>query len=350
MLSSPLVRVALSLIALPVVWLACSSGGGVGTGATSTGTASSSSTASSSGGGTTTSSTGGHGGATTGTGGSGGHGGAGGASSSSSGTGGSLTGTRVRLVASNLSSGTKQSYDPGEGVRILQGIKGDIVLMQEMNYGDGSTTAIRALVDAACGTTCDFTRGTGQLPNGVLSRYPILDSGTWADALVTNRDFTWARIDVPGTADLWAVSVHLLTSNPTDRNTEATAIVNQLAAAVPAGSFVVVGGDFNTDVRTEPALTAFAARLSTAAPYPVDNNGNGNTSAPRTRPYDWLLVSPELRAREAAVVIGAAHFDTGLVVDTRVYTPLADLAPALAGDSGATGMQHMAVVRDFLLE
>ena len=50
------------------------------------------------------------------------------------------------------------------------------------------------------------------------------------------------------------------------------------------------------------------------------------------------------------MAIGAAQFANGLVVDTRVYTPLADLAPALATDSGATGMQHMAVVRDFLLQ
>jgi endonuclease/exonuclease/phosphatase family metal-dependent hydrolase len=253
-------------------------------------------------------------------------------------------------VAANLTSGTKQSYDPGEGMRILEGVHGDVVLIQEMNYGDDSMPALRTLADAVCGTDCVFTRGSGQIPNGVVSRYPILDAGAWVDAAVSNRDFTWARIDLPGPGDLWAVSVHLLTSNPTARDAEAAAIVAQLDAGVPAGSFVVVGGDFNTDVRAEPALTTFGARLSTAAPYPADGNGNDNTSGPRTRPYDWLLVSPELRAREAPVVIGAASYATGLVVDTRVYTPLADLAPALVGDSGATGMQHMAVVRDFVVE
>jgi len=49
------------------------------------------------------------------------------------------------------------------------------------------------------------------------------------------------------------------------------------------------------------------------------------------------------------VTIGAASFLNGLVVDTRIYTPIADLAPALTGDSGAPSMQHMAVVRDFTL-
>lgn len=39
----------------------------------------------------------------------------------------------------------------------------------------------------------------------------------------------------------------------------------------------------------------------------------------------------------------------GLVVDTRIYTPLGDLAPAELADSDAANMQHMAVVRDFLV-
>ncbi|MFT3765871.1 MAG: endonuclease/exonuclease/phosphatase family protein [Minicystis sp.] len=256
----------------------------------------------------------------------------------------------MRIAAANLTSGTMQSYDPGNGIRILQGVHPDVVLLQEMNYGDDSTTKLRALVDAMCGVECVYNRGMGNIPNGVLSRYPILESGTWTDPKTTTRDFTWARIDVPGPHDLWAVSVHLLTSNPTERDAEAASIVAQLQAKVPAGDHVVLGGDFNTDVRTEIAISTLSAIFSTAAPYPADGNGNGNTSGPRTRPYDWLLASPGLRALEAPVIIGAAHFDAGLVVDTRVYTPLADIAPALANDSGAQGMQHMAVVRDFLLQ
>jgi endonuclease/exonuclease/phosphatase family metal-dependent hydrolase len=243
-----------------------------------------------------------------------------------------------------------QSYDPGEGIRILEGVHPDVILMQEMNYGDNSQAKLQDLVTQVCGATCVYVRGSGTIPNGVVSAYPILASGTWTDPKTTTRDFTWARIDVPGPIDLWAVSVHLLTSSTIDRDQEAMAIVTQLAANVPAGDYLVLGGDFNTDVRTEPMLTTLSARFVTAAPYPVDQNGNDNTSKPRTRPYDWNLASPELAARETPVVIGAAMFAHGLVVDTRVYTPITDLAPALAGDSGATGMQHMAVVRDFSFE
>jgi hypothetical protein len=370
--SSITARPARWLLALPLAFFACddheailglaaatSGGGGYGTstsvsgsggGAGSTGGhggASSSTTASTS---ATASGSGGSGGTGSASGGAG-TGGAGGATtSSSSGTGGALTGTRVRVVAANVSTGNNQNYDGGEGLRILQGIHGDVVLIQEMNYGDNSTAKLRALTDQACGTDCGYTRGTGAIPNGVLSRYPIVDAGTWTDAIVSNRDFVWAHIDVPGPVDLWVVSVHLLTSGASQRDTEAGEINALLDANVPPGDFVVVGGDFNTANTTEPALTTFQAWVSTTPPYPVDGNGNGNTNGPRSRPHDWVLPSPALRAREAPVLIGAAHFDTGLVVDTRVYTPIADLAPALVGDSGANGMQHMAVVRDFLLE
>ena len=332
-------RSARWLVLLPLAWLACDDHEGISSVARGTSGAG--------GYGTSTSATGNGGGATGGPGGASATG-SGGAFSSSS--GGGLPATRVRVVAANLSTGNYQTYDPGEGIRILKGVHGDVVLMQEMSYGGNTAPQLRALIDEVCGVECAFTRGSGQIPNGVVSRYPILDAGTWTDAKVSNRDFVWARLDVPGPRDLWVVSVHLLTSNPVARNAEAAKIIAQLDAKVPPGSLVVVGGDFNTVTPAEPAMVTFGARLSTAPPYPADGNGNTNTNGPRSKPHDWVLPSLELRARETPVVIGAAHFDTGLVVDTRVYTPIADLAPALVGDSGAPSMQHMAVVRDFLLQ
>lgn len=278
--------------------------------------------------------------------------GTGGSSSSSSGGGSGGGGSnpgRMRVVAANLTSGTSQTYDGGHGIRILQGIKGDVILMQEMNYLGNSTTALRQLADQVCGTECAYNRGGGTIPNGVVSRYPILASGVWVDPKTATRDFTWARIDVPGPVDLWAVSLHLLTSNPTERNAEATALIGFLQANVPVTDYLVVAGDLNTDNRGEVAISTLSARLSTVGPYPKDGDGNDNTSGPRSRPYDWNLASAELRMRETPVEIGAQSFFTGLVVDTRVYTPIADLAPALVTDSGASNMQHMAVVRDYVL-
>ncbi len=253
---------------------------------------------------------------------------------------------RLRLVAANLTTGNFQSYDPGEGIRILQGIHPDVVMMQEMNYGDDSAAKIQSLASSIC-AGCTYTRGVGHIPNGIVTRYPILEAGEWTDPSVTDRDFVWARIDIPGPDDLWVVSVHLLTSNTTARNTEATNLLAQLQSKVPAGSLLVIGGDFNSDTRTEPEITTLSARFSTVGPYPVDQLGNEGTNANRKKAYDWVLTSPELRAKEIPVAIGAAMFSAGLVVDTRIYTPIADLAPALASDSGGPSMQHMAVVRDF---
>ena len=45
---------------------------------------------------------------------------------------------RVRVMAGNLSSGNRQSYDPGEGGRLFQGARPDVALIQEFNFGSGS--------------------------------------------------------------------------------------------------------------------------------------------------------------------------------------------------------------------
>lgn len=344
----------LSLVLLPLAWIACSSTETQPPSSTST-TSTTSSTASGSSDATTSSgSTGGLGGAGTtgsaaGTGGSGGSGSTSSGSSGAGGAGGGAPDQHLRVVSANLTSGNLQSYDPGEGVRILQGIHPDVVLMQEINYGGDSIDDLRKLTDDICGPDCTLTRGTGQIPNGVISRYPVLEAGVWVDPQVDNRDFAWARIDIPGPIDLWAVSVHLLTSNASERDTEAKALVVKLQAAVPVSDYLVMGGDFNTHDRAEAALTTLTARFSVTGPYPIDNAGNENTNGPRTKPFDWILPSPELRAVEAPVLIGASSFAAGLVVDTRVYTPMSDLSPAQVADSDATSMQHMAVVRDFLV-
>lgn len=41
---------------------------------------------------------------------------------------------RIRVVSSNLSTGNKQNYDNGEGLRILKGLHPEVILMQEFNY------------------------------------------------------------------------------------------------------------------------------------------------------------------------------------------------------------------------
>ncbi|MGE6757984.1 lamin tail domain-containing protein [Corallococcus interemptor] len=257
---------------------------------------------------------------------------------------------RLRLMAANLSSGTGQDYDPGHGIRIFQGTDPDIVMIQEFNYKTDSAADLRSFVDTAFGTGFSYYReGGAQIPNGIISRYPIIAAGEWDDTQVSNRDFAWARIDIPGPKDLWAISVHLLTTSSSIRNTEASNLVKFINANVPASDYLVIGGDFNTGSRSEATFSTFSSVVSTASPYPADKNGNTNTNAGRNSPYDHVLVDSDLRAYQTPVVMGSSTFANGLVVDTRVYSPLSDISPALSGDSGASGMQHMGVIKDFLI-
>ncbi|WP_368670868.1 lamin tail domain-containing protein [Myxococcus sp. AM010] len=257
---------------------------------------------------------------------------------------------RLRLLAANTSSGNGQDYDLGHGIRIFQGTDADVVMIQEFNYKSNSAADLRSFVDTAFGTQFNYYReGGAQIPNGIISRYPIIASGEWDDPYVSNRDFAWARIDVPGPKDLWAVSVHFLTTSSGNRNSEASSLVSRIRANIPADDYLVIGGDLNTGSRNESAFSTLSQVVRTAGPHPVDKNGNGNTNAGRNRPYDHVLVDSDLFAHQTSVVIGGGSFANGLVVDTRVYTPLSAISPALYGDSAASGMQHMAVIKDFLI-
>lgn len=255
--------------------------------------------------------------------------------------------TRIRVLASNLTSGDHQSYE-APGKRILQGLEPDIVLIQEFNV-DGSTDTF---VDDTFGEVFAWHReaGSEQIPNGVISRWPIIASGDWNDSEVSNRDFAWVKIDIPGDKDLWAVSVHFLTSGSSVRSREASALVSYINANVPEGDYLLVGGDFNTDNRSEGCISNLSSVVVTASPYPADQSGNGDTNAGRDKPYDWVLADSDFDALETPVVIGSNSFTNGLVFDSRVYNPLSDVSPVLRNDSGVSGMQHMAVVRDFLVD
>lgn len=254
----------------------------------------------------------------------------------------------LRVVSGNLTSGSAQSYDPGEGARIFRALAPDVALVQELNAGANTEASLRAFVDAAFGPSYAYARQTGKsIPNGVVSRYPILQSGAWTDRLSPDRDFVWARIDIPGPHDLWAISVHLLTSSEVTRNAEATALVDYVRANVPAGDLVVIGGDFNT--ASTATLGILGSVVDTTAPLPVDQAGNRATNAARTRQLDWVLTSRSLTPQQVPTQVGSVVAPKGLVFDTRVFSPIASAAPALATDSAAVEMQHMAVVKDFAL-
>jgi len=257
--------------------------------------------------------------------------------------------TSVRIMSANL-NGDAQTYQPF-ALRIFQGLKPDVVAIQEFNYNNNTPADFRSMLDTAFGTNFVYFREANSgysIPNGIISRYPIVNFGSWPDAEQSqpNRGFAWAQIDLPGTNDLYIVSVHLLTSTATARGNEAAALKSLIQANFPAGAWVVVAGDFNTDSRTESAMVTFDTFLSDN-PIPADNNGNSFTSQNRNHPHDYVLPSFSMTNSETASVFPSHSFASGLVFDSTVYTPLSDVVPVQFGDS--TNAQHMGVIKDFLV-
>ena len=264
----------------------------------------------------------------------------------------------VRVVAANLTSGNHQTYSPdngnhsnpeGAGARILKGLRPDVALVQEFN----PTVPLRQWVNATFGEEFSVyvepTAQPGGIPNGIVSRWPIVESGEWDDVSQTNREFAWAKIALPGGRFLWAISVHLYSQKPAVRATEAKALVDFAREKIPAADLVVLGGDFNTRERGEACVEVLAGMFDAKRKPAADTAGDADTNAPRNKPYDWVLADPELAACATPTRIGAAEFPHGLVFDSRTFQPLSDVTPVQAGDSAAPNMQHMAVVRDFLV-
>lgn len=260
------------------------------------------------------------------------------------------TNTVVRIMSANL-NGNAQSYQPF-AIRIFQGLKPDIVAIQEFNYSNSTPSDIRSMVDTAFGTNFTYFRenftASGDIPNGIISRYPIVASGSWADTVQSqpNRGYAWAQIALPGTNFLYVVSVHLLTSSATVRASEATNLKALMQANFTNNAWIVLAGDFNCDTRTESAMTTFGTYLSDN-PIPTDAEvgGNSNTSVNRNHPHDYVLPSFSFTNLMTNTIFPSHSFSNGLVFDSRVYTPLSDVSPVQSGDS--SNAQHMAVMKDF---
>src|SRR5437762_32212 len=222
----------------------------------------------------------------------------------------------LRVMSANL-NGNTQNYQPF-ALRIFQGLKPDVVAIQEFNYdttnglGNNTPAAFREMLDTAFGTNFTYMRETGSynIPNGVISRYPIVASGQWDDSLVPDRGFAWAQVHLPGTNDLYVVSVHLYSSGTaTDRNTEATSIKTQIQNNFPASAWVIVAGDLNTSSRSEAAISTFSTFLSdNPIPTDAESGGDADTNDPRSKPYDYVLPSFAMTNALANVVLASHSF------------------------------------------
>ena len=262
----------------------------------------------------------------------------------------------IRTMAANTTSGSNQKYE-GPGTRIFQGLQPDVVMIQEFNVGGNSFADLRGWVDSTFGPEFSYYRENySGIPNGVISRWPILQAGSWDDGPlgVGDRGFAWAQIDLPGERNLWVVSVHFKASSGSEnvnrRNSQAQTLVGLIQANVPAEDYLLIGGDGNTFSQTEACLLTLSAVVDISSPWPRDEWGNANTNFGRSSPYDWVKAEPELEALEVPVTMGSLSFPDGLVFDSRVFSDLSLVAPVQSGDSGVTGMQHMAVIRSFQVQ
>ncbi len=83
------------------------------------------------------------------------------------------TNATVRVMAANLTSGTGQSYEAA-GIHIFQGLKPDIVAMQEFRYNSSTSDAqLRQLVDTAFGPNFFYYREAGQLQHSQRHCQPL---------------------------------------------------------------------------------------------------------------------------------------------------------------------------------
>jgi endonuclease/exonuclease/phosphatase family metal-dependent hydrolase len=263
----------------------------------------------------------------------------------------SQTNLTFTVMAANL-TGNSQYYS-NSAFRIFQALKPDIVAIQEFRYSNCTPSAIRAMVDCAFGTNYSYYRdgytNNGDIPNGIITRFPIRNAGYWVDAAFTypNRGFAWADLELPDGHHLYVVSVHLLSSaGATVRATEAANLKALIQSNFASNAWVIVAGDLNTGTRGEGAVTTLKTFLSDD-PVPTDATvgGEDNTNEPRSKPYDYVLPSFSFTNNLAPVVVGGQSFSNGLVFDSRVFTPLSAVPPVLYDDS--TEAQHMPVMKAF---
>lgn len=267
--------------------------------------------------------------------------------------------TPIRVMAANLSTGTHQNYDSGEGLRIMQGLKADVILVQEFNYKSNSEADLAEMMSTFEGKMHYYveSESSDQIPNGIISRFPILAAGEWEDRGMPNRDFAYARIDIPGDRDLWAISVHFSASKGDVRVQEATDLNRLITQNIPPRDYVVLGGDLNITSRQDMVIQHLSAVMFEDA-APVDSQGNATTNMPRRKHYDWILNDADLAVYQVPTVIGSGTetlvegqnlYSNGLVFDSTIFPNLERVAPVQATDSRAPGMQHLAVVKDYLV-
>lgn len=252
------------------------------------------------------------------------------------------------LMAANLSaqSDSCETVIQDPAVRIFRGLAPDIVAIQEWNVTNAG--GYRAFVDDTFGTGFAYyveQESSCEMPNGIVSRWPIVASGEWPDSQVGNRDFAWATIDLPGGVDLHVVSVHLKADSDSAsiRELQARALTNYMAQ-LPADDYIALAGDLNIHDPSEACYQILSAYLNDTR-QPVDRVGDRDTNIPRNERYDYVLPNDRLNELHATCTVAGVSFPEGLVFESSQWSP--PPFPVLSGDSTAPLIQHLAVMKAF---
>ena len=278
-----------------------------------------------------------------------------------------LSEVKLRLMAANTTTGRYGFYQ-SDGIRIFQAIDPDVIMVQEFLYDGSIDTLVEKIYGAGCLSQkkCFYYRGDRSKPNGIISKYKIIDHGFWRDSGYSDRNLDWAIIDIPGNIELYAISVHLSTKG-SEQVAPARMIATKIAAhkaANPGKYYYVVGGDFNgsTAVGGFTSSNAFDG----SDPYPESEKcrtGKGsykctNTNHGRTKHYDWILESSNLSKFRVTTKLckqndknDCLEYPKSLVFDTREYINKSDyILPAKLNDSSDEYMQHMSIIKDFIIK
>ena len=278
---------------------------------------------------------------------------------------------KIRFMAANITSGNNQAYEE-EGIRIFKALKADIIMIQEFNYKSNSKADIDSFVKTTFGAEYSYFKGTpnanGDIPNGIISRYPITKSGEWVDPRVSDRKIDWVEIKLADKVEdldvnLFVVSVHLKGQEDNSQINAAQIIAKKISEHKRANSgfYYIVGGDFNGEAAvSDEGFGKYNNEniFFVDGEFPKSEYGNdGNTNRSRTAKLDFILVDENLQKFQVSTDYCISDdtckkYQDGLVFDSRDYSRT-DLesyfSPVESNDCEAKNMQHLAVVKDFII-
>ena len=269
---------------------------------------------------------------------------------------------KLRLLAANITSGNDQAYEE-EGIRIFKALKADIIMIQEFNSKTGIDSFVKNTFGAEYTYFRGNPRGNGDIPDGIISKYPIIKSGEIDDPRVTDREIDWVEIKVSDKVKLMVFSVHLKGQEDNSQITAAQIITKEISEhkKLNTGYYYIVGGDFNGEASvSNEGFGKYNGEdiFVINSAFPKSEYGDdGNTNKSRTARLDYVLVDNELYkyqiSTDYCISEGSCKkYKDGLVFDSRNYSN-SDLSvyfsPVESSDCDVKNMQHLAVVKDFLI-